>query len=108
MAPELLGKVKELVEAGATVVVGKRPTKSPSLRGYPECDLEVEKLSREIWGGGKVIRGKSVEEVLREMKIAPDFREEASGGDANPLRWIHRRTEKAEIYFVSSGSDKER
>ena len=34
MTPQLLAKIEELVEAGATVV-GPRPVKSPSLAGYP-------------------------------------------------------------------------
>ena len=36
MTPGLLRKIKELVEAGATVV-GDRRVKSPSLTGYPRA-----------------------------------------------------------------------
>ncbi len=50
MTPELLAKVKELVAAGATVV-GAPPLKSPSLRGYPNCDNELRSLVLELWGG---------------------------------------------------------
>ncbi len=53
MTPALLRKVKELVQAGATVV-GPPPLKSPSLSGYPPCDTEVQKLARELWGDGVV------------------------------------------------------
>jgi hypothetical protein len=49
MTPALLKKVKELVEAGATVI-GPRPKKSPSLSGYPDCDAEVQRLADEMWG----------------------------------------------------------
>jgi hypothetical protein len=49
MTPALLKKVRDLVEAGATVI-GPRPRKSPSLSGYPECDAAVERLAAEIWG----------------------------------------------------------
>ncbi len=51
MTPALLRKVKELVTAGATVV-GPRPSKSPGLAGYPDCDREVAALAAELWGGG--------------------------------------------------------
>ena len=51
MTPALLRKVKELVEAGATVI-GPPPLKSPSLSGYPHCDAEVKQLAAEIWGDG--------------------------------------------------------
>ncbi len=50
MTPRLLRKVKELVQAGATIL-GPRPRKSPSLSGYPHCDDEVRALATELWGG---------------------------------------------------------
>ena len=50
MTPQLLRKVKELVRAGATVF-GSRPRMSPSLSGYPRCDLEIRELSEGLWGG---------------------------------------------------------
>lgn len=50
MTPGLLGTVKSLVEAGATVV-GRPPRKSPSLSNYPQCDREVESIATELWGG---------------------------------------------------------
>ena len=49
MTPALLSKVKELVQAGATVI-GPPPLKSPSLTGYPACDREVKRLAVEQWG----------------------------------------------------------
>jgi hypothetical protein len=51
MTPELLAKIKELVEAGATVV-GSRPSKSPSLVGYPASDGKVRRLAAQLWGPG--------------------------------------------------------
>ena len=49
MTPMLLRKIKELVQAGATVV-GMPPKKSPSLSGFPQADAEVQKLAAELWG----------------------------------------------------------
>jgi hypothetical protein len=49
MTPALLRKVRELVQAGATIY-GFPPRKSPSLSGYPQCDTQVQDLAREIWG----------------------------------------------------------
>lgn len=51
MTPALLNKIKQLVEAGATVV-GNRPLKSPSLTGYPGCDAELQTLADSLWGTG--------------------------------------------------------
>jgi hypothetical protein len=51
MTPQLLGKVKQLIEAGATVV-GSRPETSPSLSDYPRCDRELKRMADELWGSG--------------------------------------------------------
>jgi hypothetical protein len=56
----LLRKVRDLVEAGATVI-GPRPVKSPSLSDYPECDADVQRLAAKLWdstgpaGKGRII-----------------------------------------------------
>ncbi len=49
MTPPLLRKIGELVKAGATVI-GPPPRQSPSLANYPQCDQEVQKLAKELWG----------------------------------------------------------
>ena len=49
MTPQLLRRIKELVEAGATVL-GTRPLKSPSLADFPQCDEELTRLADELWG----------------------------------------------------------
>ena len=51
MTPAMLGRISQLVNAGATVV-GAPPRKSPSLSGYPDCDDEVRQLADALWGGG--------------------------------------------------------
>lgn len=107
MTPRLLRKISELVSAGATVV-GPKPSKSPSLAGYPECDAEVRKLADELWGDcdgqkvkehgfgkGRVVWGIPTEKVLHGAHIPPDF-----SGPA-PLKCLHRRTNDADMYFVA-------
>ncbi len=49
MTPALLAKIRDLVDAGATVV-GLPPVKSPSLMGYPACDDDVRSVAQELWG----------------------------------------------------------
>ena len=49
MTPALVTKIKDLVTAGATVL-GPRPTQSPSLNDYPNCDTEVQHIAAEVWG----------------------------------------------------------
>jgi hypothetical protein len=98
MTPQLLRKIRELVQAGATVI-GPKPKKSPSLSDYPKCDEEVQRLAEEVWGKGKVIESKSVEEVLAQRGVKPDF--EYSPKSAK-LEFIHRVVGDTDIYFVSN------
>jgi hypothetical protein len=113
VTPPLLRKIKELVEAGATVL-GARPIRSPSLTGYPQCDNEVIRMADELWGPcdgkavkehvlgkGKVVWGLSLEEVFRRTATLPDF-QQLTQLPGYALRYIHRRTESAEIYFVAN------
>ena len=108
MTPGLLRKIKELAEAGATVV-GPRPARSPSLSGYPKCDEEVKSLAAALWGDcdgqrvkerrvgrGRIVWGIAPEAVLIAAGVRPDFRSRAN------LRFIHRSSDDAEIYFVAS------
>ncbi|HOX38108.1 MAG TPA: glycosyl hydrolase [Candidatus Brocadiia bacterium] len=108
MTLPLLLKIRELVEAGATVV-GPRPVKSPSLSDFPECDAEVKRIADEVWGDcdgrkatehafgkGRVVWGMSPERVLSLSGARPDF---IAG---SRLIYIHRSTDDAEIYFVAN------
>lgn len=108
MTPGLLRKVKELVQAGATVL-GPKPSASPSLSGFPQCDDEVKQLAAELWGNtngdsvkehrvgsGRVIWSDAPEKTLADSGVPADF------SSRQPLRFIHRRTDSAEIYFVAN------
>jgi len=96
MTRALLRKVKELVDAGATVV-GPKPIKSPSLSGYPGCDDEVRSLAEALWGPGRVIADRTPEQVLASQGVLPDFASQP------PLRYIHKQLNDVELYFVANG-----
>lgn len=90
MTPPLLRKVKELVQAGATVV-GPRPRKSPSLAGYPGCDEDVKRLAAELWGNcdGKNVmewahgKGRVVGDAGPQATLAQEERNPLDGA-----KWI--------------------
>jgi hypothetical protein len=94
MTVPLARKVAELAEAGARIVGRRQPKGSPSLTGYPQCDAEVAKLGAALWQAKGVTTGKTLAEVLRQDKLAPDFEGEG-------LRYLHRRVGEADVYFVS-------
>jgi hypothetical protein len=113
MTPVLAKRIRELVDAGLTVV-GPRPEQSPSLDNYPKCDEEVKAASAEVWGDcdgekikehvfgrGKAVQGESLEEVFATGGVKPDFEVAAGSSDAD-LVYAHRTTGKTDIYFVSN------
>jgi hypothetical protein len=117
MRPGVLRKIRDLVRAGATVV-GPAPTRSPSMQGYPTCDDEVRQLATELWGGpmvppsgernvgkGKIVWGRSLEDVLAASGSPADLEFRPEAADAK-LLFTHRRSAEAEIYFLSNQQDR--
>jgi hypothetical protein len=113
MTPGLLNKIKQLVADGATVI-GPKPLKSPSLSNYPACDAEIKSLADEVWGDcngntvkehaygkGRVIWGKTADEVLREMNVPQDFTYSDSHGGPS-LLYAHHLLGDTDFYFVAN------
>ena len=99
MRPAVLRKIRDLVRAGATVL-GPLPTRSPSLAGYPQCDREVRTLADSLrTGDRRVIGDMDLRQLFTARKTAPDFE------SGRPLRYTHRRTANADIYFVANPED---
>jgi len=116
IAPAVLRRVGELVEAGATVV-GRKPERSNSLREFPGCDREVRTLADRIWGecDGDKVRSRShgkgevawnvpLKTVLANMGVGPDFMVEGIANEDRHIDYIHRATAEEDIYFVSNSS----
>ena len=100
-------KLRELVQAGATVI-GPKPLTDPGLKNHPQCDDEVKKIGEELWGGktgkGRVFQGKTEREVLLADGVLPDF--EAAGANDTFIDFIHRTTTEAEFYFLANRKDR--
>jgi hypothetical protein len=116
MTVPVLRKIRELVSGGATVL-GPKPSKSPSLAGYPLADREVLSMASDLWGDldgvsrtkraygkGAVVWGLAPAEVLASLRVLPDL-EYSRGLDAD-LAWIHRREGDTDIYFVANRADR--
>jgi hypothetical protein len=115
--PAVLKKIEELVQAGATIV-GPKPTRTGGLTDYPRQDAEIRRIADRLWGPcdgrqvtehtygkGKVIWGRSLCDILEARHTNPDFSFVPRGKGEYPLDYIHRRTDKADIYFVSNKTD---
>ncbi|SNR71033.1 Glycosyl hydrolases family 2, sugar binding domain [Lutibacter agarilyticus] len=104
-------KLKELVIQGA-VIVGDKPMGSPSLMDDANDLKMLKSISDELWGTetvgvktvglGKVYWGQTIDAVLKAESITPDV----TVPEGLPIHWIHRKTADADIYFVSTTSDK--
>jgi predicted esterase len=110
----VLERLESLVRDGATVL-GPKPSRAPSLAGYPGRDAEVRSLAERLWGSGqgaeasvrshgkgRIIPDRTrIREVLQELGLGPDFSYTSPGSPAQ-LDYIHRRTLNSDIYFVSN------
>jgi hypothetical protein len=119
LAPEksidlaVLRKIEKLVNQGMTLFAQK-PSETTGLTGFPEEDSELKDITDRLWGKidgrtvtenhigkGLVIWGRDINEVLAGMKIIPDFGFTSNQGNT-ALDYIHRNTDKQEIYFVTN------
>jgi hypothetical protein len=128
MTPALLGKVRSLIQDGATII-GPPPVKAPGLTNYPASDKGIQATAKAIWGAlkepqqqttrrygkGRVIWGGPLSTknnglfpeygptaaILRQMGVAEDFSSEG------PIRYTHRAMADKDIYFVSNRSNQQ-
>lgn len=132
MRPEVAAAIRRLVRDGATVV-GPKPSRSPSLAGFPACDENLRNIANEIWGSmephgrpvqalgkGHVHAGLPLEDVLAGLKLQPDVQVlsetpllcAAAGAGKIGIRakggivFQHRSTPQREIYFLANTSDR--
>ncbi len=113
---DVLIRLEHLVRAGG-VIVGSRPEIANGLTDYPSRDRRVRDLANTVWGSrpdrpsgehrlgsGRVIWGRSVRSVLKQMGVGPDFQLQDPTQEAD-VDFIHRRSDNADIYFVSNRLD---
>lgn len=116
---EVLKKLETLIFNGA-VVIGRKPERSTSLKNYPASDQEVMQIANKIWGNcdgerilsnkygkGTIYWGKSVQEVLEERAIPPDFQVTGTDNQDLHIDFVHRLTENEDIFFLSNSSEKQ-
>ncbi|HKO82140.1 MAG TPA: glycosyl hydrolase, partial [Chitinophagaceae bacterium] len=127
MTPALLEKIKSLINEGATVI-GSPPEKSPGLSGYPDCDIKIKSLVKEIWGStgipdkqtthnygkGKIIWGGELNSKIDNLYPAYDITAKLLTGIGvqmdfeadSSVRYTHRESSDWDLYFVSNRTDR--
>ncbi|MBP1766624.1 MAG: Alpha-L-arabinofuranosidase precursor, partial [Candidatus Aminicenantes bacterium] len=105
MSLGVLQKIRDLVKGGA-VVVGPKPTESPSLA---DNQAEFRAIADGLWnketGKGKVYGGQTIVQALDALGVAPDFGYTQPRQDTN-LRFVHRRLDDGDIYWVSNANNR--
>jgi (4-O-methyl)-D-glucuronate---lignin esterase len=126
LSPSTLAKLKELVEAGMTLI-GPRPVRAIGLTDYPRSDTQVRALADVLWGNsvshsgerrvgnGRVIWGRPLADVIRADQFLVDLEiretahakllaEETLSGIRHPgtFDWIHYRIDNADVYFITN------
>ncbi len=114
MTLPLARKIRDLVNQGMVLVVNSKPERTPGLADYANADAQLQGLVNEVWGdlnGGSVTEhnfgrglvfwGRPLADVLKQLRIQPDFEFTAKSADA-PVHFIHRKAGDADVYFVAS------
>lgn len=113
---EVLKRLEKLIYDGA-VVIGRKPERSTSLKDYPAVDEAVKEIADKIWGkcdGEKILSntygkgtiywGKTVQEVLDERSIPPDFEVTGIHNHDRHIDFVHRQMEGEDVFFISNSS----
>ena len=110
MRPELLTKIKQLVNDGG-VILGPAPKLSPSLQNQPQADQLVQSMASELWGKvdgakiksrkvgkGLIMSGMTMEEALALINCKPD----CNLPEDKSVHYGHRKIGNGEIYFITN------
>ncbi|HZF65910.1 MAG TPA: glycosyl hydrolase [Chitinophagaceae bacterium] len=114
MELETLQRIGAMIDSGA-LVFGAKPSRMLSLHGVKNSSGEFQQLADKIWGTakdkneniygkGKVVWGRSLSQVLIEMKLTPAF----STGlpDTLNLMYLHKKLGEQDVFFVANQQDR--
>jgi hypothetical protein len=130
MSPEVAKKLRELEQAGATILLNRQPNHSPSLRDFPSADEQVQKLTASLNQAdnsqasavataageaavsapkGRVLRGPYKADSFTALGLERDvIASNASGQRSKGIAWTHRTAPEFDIYFISNQLDSAR
>ncbi|MBO2010178.1 glycosyl hydrolase [Hymenobacter negativus] len=128
MSPEVAKKLRALVDTGATILLNQQPSRSPSLRGFPNADKDVQKAVVDLdrvsdvaafasYAGAansgrynnKVLLGPFTTESFQKLGLERDVTASTvSSQRAKGIAWTHRAAPEFDIYFISNQLDSAR
>ncbi len=92
-----LKQIAKLVKEGL-VIYGPKPEKLLSLNDIKFNSDEFNRLADELWGKGKVVWGKPINELLEELEVVPGFNTNIS--DPKEIMFIHKKVGRDDVFFV--------
>jgi hypothetical protein len=110
MSLSVLRRVRDLVNAGATVMGGK-PVATPSLS---DDQKEFRAIADQLWGSGtgahpygkgQVYGNQTLAEALTALQVVPDFEYTKPQNDTN-LLFVHRTLADGEVYWVNNRNNR--
>jgi alpha-L-rhamnosidase len=114
MTLPVLNRIHDLVAQGA-VLVGARPTDSPSLA---DDEHEFQRVADQLWGRqpltghpmrkvgkGRVYAGMGADDVLSGLNVAHDWEYTKPESDTT-LMFVHRKLDDGDAYFVDNREDR--
>jgi hypothetical protein len=108
---ETLKQIARLVNDGA-VIYGPKPLEMLSVSEIKNSTPEFSKLADALWGKtsenqygkGKMISGKTIGEVFKQLKVLPDLT--TNSNDPKEIMFIHKRLDDLDIYYVFNQQNK--
>jgi hypothetical protein len=127
MSPEVAKKLRELAQAGTTILLNRQPNHAPGLQGFPDADKQVQLMTASLnqvgnlqasavsvaatataasLPKGQVLRGPYRADSFTELGLERDVTAStASGQHAKGIAWTHRAAPEFDIYFISNQLD---
>ncbi len=101
MSLPVLRKIRDLVDAGATVT-GPKPIADASLA---DNAAEFRSIADRLWDTGKIDSGRPLGQALASLGAVPDFDYTKPAADTN-LLFVHRRLADGDLYWVNNRNNR--
>jgi hypothetical protein len=129
MSVEVAGKLLELTNQGATLLMIEKPVLTPGLQTGKDSDQQLNRILDELFSGtqlsvtdecggrfvmwkkgkGRVIQGPYEAASFNKLGMPKDFQPlDENENPAGGVAWNHRKVGQKEIYFISNQLDKGR
>lgn len=104
MSEEVALKIREMQEQGVIVLLGEKPSKTPSFHDKSNATEKMQELANKIWS--------APDEYLLPYN-EPDFNRFGVEKDVDlqgekEIAWTHRTGEGIDIYFISNQKEEQR